>query len=138
MRHLLGLSAFVALAFPVLAEDNQDAAKKLNGAYELASVTIDGKPFPGKKETTTFTIKDGTITVKEGDKKEETSKFTVDASKTPHTIDIMPQGKTDRPVTGIYELKDMDLTLVISEGKDRPTDIKGGKDQMVIKLRKKQ
>jgi len=105
-------------------------------------MTVGGKADDKKKdEVTAFVIKDGEITIKSG-KKEETAKFTLDPSKKPAHIDIMPG---DEKVPGIYETKETDkgleLTIAFSkDGKvaDRPKDFKGeGERSVVIRLLRK-
>lgn len=138
MRQILGSVLFLALAFPVLADDASDAAKKLNGTYDVVSVKGEG---PEKKDLPTFTFKDGTITISEGGNKEETAKFTVDATKKPAQMDIMPGRGKAETVLGIYEQKGMELTLafVHGGGGTRPKDFKGeGKGEVVLKLKKKE
>ena len=144
MKKLLSAVLFLAFAGAAsAADDPKEAAKKLEGTYEVLEITEDGKPAPKKKEGVTFVIKDGEITVKEGEgKKDETVKFTLDPSKTPPHIDIMP--RREKLVQGIYQTKETDkgleLTIAFREGKDagRPKDFKGeGKDEVILKLLRK-
>lgn len=144
MRRLATAALFLALAVPTARGDEKDdAAKKLNGTYDLVSITIGGKADDKKKdEVTAFVIKDGEIIIKTG-KRDETAKFTLDPSKKPPHIDILP-GK-DETVPGIYETKETDkgLELTIAFAKDgkaadRPKDFKGeGPGAVVIKLLRK-
>jgi uncharacterized protein (TIGR03067 family) len=143
MRRSIAAVAFLALAVPIARAEEKDA-KELEGSYEVVSVLVGGKPDDKKKdEVKSFAIKDGMLTVKL-DKREESAKFTVDKSKKPAHIDIMPTG--DDKVLGIYETKDTDkgteLTIAFKEGgpkeSERPKDFKGdGKDDLVIKLFRK-
>jgi len=143
MRQLLGIAIFLAVALPLIADEKEDAAKKLNGTYEVTSILIEGKPDNEKKDKVTLIFKDGTIQVKEGDKTEEDAKFTVDPAKKPAHIDIMPDKGPKDTILGIYELKETDkgaeLTIAIGKEKtERPKDFKGeGKDVMVLKLFRK-
>ncbi len=146
MRRLIVAVAFLAAAISVVrADEKDDAAKKLNGTYEVLEVLVGGKADPKKKENTTFEFKDGTIAIHEGDKKKDTARFTLDPSKKPAEIDIMPgmPGK-DEKVLGIYEVKESDkgteLTLSFAKGENeaRPKDFKGeGPRVVVIKLFRK-
>jgi uncharacterized protein (TIGR03067 family) len=142
MRRGLAAALFAVLAAPALAAD-EAAAKNLEGTYEVLSMTAGGKADPkAEKEKPTFVIKDGTITVK-GATREETAKFSVDGSKKPAEIDIMP--RSDEKVPGIYEAKDtpkgLELTIAFAKGKNgstRPKDFKGeGEGAVVIKLLRK-
>jgi len=144
MRQLIPAVVFLAVAIPVSrADDKEDAAKKLNGTYEVIDVLVGGKSDESKKDgKVSFVFKDGTITIKEGDKaKDDTAKFTVDPSKKPAQIDIMPE-RDKKSLPGIYELKESDktttLTIAFAKDGDRPKDFEGkGKGEMVIKLKKK-
>lgn len=129
MRHLFSTGLFLALAIPAVADDKEDALKKINGTYDLVSASIGGNTLPKKAGNVTVTIKDGAMTIHEADnKKEETSKFTIDATKTPHAIDFMPEGKNET-LKGIYELKETDkgteLTIAMAlEMAERPKEFK--------------
>lgn len=138
------VALLLALALPAARGDEKaDAAKKIEGTYEVVAVVIGGKPEDKKKdEVQAFVIKDGELTIKLA-KRDEKAKFTLDPSKKPAHIDIMPD--KDETVPGIYETKDTDkgleLTIAFAkEGKtaERPKDFKGeGKDVTVIRLLRK-
>jgi uncharacterized protein (TIGR03067 family) len=145
MRQLSSFAAFLALAIPIAAgaADDANAAKKLEGNYEVVSATRGGKPDEKAKDVTSFTIKDGKIII--GAKgKEMAAKFTLDPSKKPAEIDIVPEenGKGD-VIKGIYESKDTKkgFELSIAFGRDagaRPTDFKGsGDNEVSLKLLRK-
>ena len=95
-----------------------------------------------RDEVEAVVIKGGEITIKLA-KRDETAKFTLDPSQKPAHIDIMPKGE-DEKVPGIYETKETDkgLELTIAFGREgskaeRPKDIKGGENVMVLKLLRK-
>lgn len=142
MRRLMAAAAFLALVVPVTWADDKDAAKKLEGTYEVLSVRVGGKADDKKKEDVkTFIIKDGTITIKES-KREDTAKFTVDATKKPAHIDIAPA--VNEKVLGIYETKETDkgleltITFNLEPKAERPKDFKGeGPETVVVKLLRK-
>ena len=147
MRRMTAAVAFLALAFPVLrADEKDDAAKKLEGKYEVVSVTVGGKPDDAKKdEVTSFEIKDKTLVIKVKDR-DESAKFVLDPAKKPAHIDITPkEGGGDEVVKGIYMTKETDkgleLTLSFSKGgpnAERPKDFEGkGEDDIIIKLLRK-
>jgi uncharacterized protein (TIGR03067 family) len=145
MRRTMAAVAFLALAVPAArADEKDDAAKKLEGAYEVVSVTVGGKPDDGKKdEVTSFEIKDKMLLVKVKER-DESAKFTLDPSKKPGHIDITPKDETET-VKAIYATKETDkgleLTIAFSiEGPnaDRPKDFDGrGERDVVIKLLRK-
>ena len=71
-------------------------------------------------------------------KEEHKAKLKVDATKTPHTIDILPtegdsKGKT---FPGIYKLEKGEVTLVFTEKGDRPKDFKAEGEAMMIRMKK--
>jgi uncharacterized protein (TIGR03067 family) len=146
MRKTMAAVAFLALAVPVARSDEKDdAAKKLEGPYEVVSVLVAGKPDNEKKdEVTTFEIKDRVLVIKVKETRDESAKFTLDPSKKPAHIDISPKEGAD-VVKGIYAAKDTDkgleLTIAFSkEGPDaeRPKDFDGkGEHDIVIKLLRK-
>jgi uncharacterized protein (TIGR03067 family) len=147
MRKLVTAVAFLALAVPISrADEKDDAAKKLEGPYEVVAVLVAGKADDSKKdEVTSFEIKDKTLVIKVKER-DESAKFTLDPSKKPAHIDIMPKGGGgDEVVKGIYMTKDTDkgleLTLAFSKGgpnAERPKDFDGkGEDDIVIRLLRK-
>jgi uncharacterized protein (TIGR03067 family) len=145
MRRLFPAAAFLILAMPVALAD-ENAAKKLNGSYQVVDVVIGGKSDESKKDAKlSFIFKDGTITIQSGETKEEEARFTVDVSKTPAHIDIVPD-QGGKVVPGIYELVEAEasgtlLTIAFAkggEGNQRPKDFKGtGKGEVVLKLKRK-
>jgi len=129
----------VVLSFAREGVDPKDAAKKLEGTYEVLEVLAGGKPDPKKDEVKSVEIKDGQIIIKA--KRDEPAKFTLDPSKKPGHIDISP-GKEKLP--GIYAVKETDkgteLTIAFSmaDKAERPKDFKGaGKEDVVMKLFRK-
>ena len=141
MRLLTTAALFFALAgWTAAADEPKDAAKKLEGTYEVIDVLVAGKPDPMKNELKSVVIKDGEIIIKA--KREEPAKFTLDPSKTPAHIDISPEAGLTMP--GVYEVKETDkgteLTIVFRPGlkADRPKDLKGdSKEDVVLKLLRK-
>ncbi|MDB5311358.1 MAG: hypothetical protein JWO38_5560 [Gemmataceae bacterium] len=144
MRRMLAVVGLVLTAgwtAGAADDDAAKAAKKLEGSYQVVEATRGGKPDPKGKEVKSFTIKNGTIVISAGDR-DETAKFTVDPSKTPAHIDLVP--KDDHSVPGIYAVKETDkgleLTIAFTKGanESRPKDFKGeGEGDIVIKLLRK-
>jgi len=142
MRRLTAAALFLGLVCTARAQDDAaKAAKKIEGSYQVVSMTVGGKPDKKTDEVKSFTIKDGTITINDGNK-DETVKFTLDPAKKPGHIEIDPgKGQT---APGIYEAKDTDkgleLTIAFARGTggERPKDFKGeGERQFVIRLLRK-
>ena len=147
MRKILAAAAFAALAVPVLrADEKDDAAKKLEGPYEVVVVLVAGKPDEGKKnEVSSFEIKEKTLVIKIKGDRDESADFTLDPSKKPAHMDIKPKGDGNDVVKGIYAAKDTDkgleLTIAFSKSgpdAERPKDFDGkGDDDVVIRLLRK-
>jgi uncharacterized protein (TIGR03067 family) len=147
MQRLTTAALFLALALPAVAADDdaKAAAKKLEGSYTVLEGTSGGKPEPKAADVKSFVIKDGKITIEVKDEKEMIAKFTLDPSKKPAEIDLMPEegGKTET-IKGIYMTKETDkgLELSIAFGKGpsaaRPKNFDGkGEDEIAIKLLRK-
>lgn len=141
MRKLLAAALFAAVAVPVAgADDAADAARKLEGTYTVVEITQGGKPSPKAKEVEAVVIKDGQITIK-GKDREPPVKFTVDPSKKPAHIDILPGNKDHDPIPGLYEAKEtgkgLEVAIAFAKGGNgpRPKDFKGaGADDVVMRL----
>jgi uncharacterized protein (TIGR03067 family) len=122
------------------ADDPKEAAKKLEGTYEIVEVLVEGKA--DKKDAgKPVEIKDGRIIPKVKEGRDDSAAFTLDPSQKPPHIDITPKKGAKR--LGIYEVSETDkgteLTIAFSDNSDeRPRDFKGaGKEEMVIKLFRK-
>lgn len=146
MQRLIAALAFLTAAVPLaVADEKDDAAKKLNGVYDVIEILVGGKADPKKAENAKFEFKDGTIVIHEGGKTKDNARFTLDPSKKPAEIDIMPGAPgRDEKVLGIYDQKESDkgteLTLAFTKGPNelRPKDFKGeGQRTVVIKLLRK-
>jgi uncharacterized protein (TIGR03067 family) len=130
---------------PGAAKPNPAAeAKKLEGSYTVVALVVNGKPDKEGDEVKSVTIKDGTITINA--KGDEKASFTVDPSKTPAEIDLIPPGKNEDKVLGIYQTKEtekgFELTIAFSKSANgkgqRPKDFKGEGDRAaVLKLLRK-
>jgi uncharacterized protein (TIGR03067 family) len=147
VRHCIACAAFLALAVPVSRAADDDAAKaakKIEGTYAVVEATRGGKPEEKAKDVESFVIKDGKITIKVKNKdRDMVAKFTLDPSKKPTEIDIMPEDANET-LPGIYQTKDtkegLELTLAFGGGPnpERPKDFKGeGENEIALKLRKK-
>ena len=115
--------------------------KDLDGDWEAVSMIRDGKEGkpPGENKMV-VTIKGDAITFKQGDD-DHKGTIKVDTSKTPKTMDLMPEdgpakGKT---LVGVYEIKGDELRVCHGEpGKDRPAELssKEGSGLMLITFKR--
>ncbi len=128
-RRLLIASALAALVIlPALLRADEPAKgdKDLDGTWEGVSVLLNGKELPQPADgKMVVTISGGSLTFKIGDDS-HTSTISVDASKTPRTIDLTPddgrmKGKT---MKAVYEVKGDELKVCHGEwDSDRPKEL---------------
>ena len=139
---LLPASAFLVLSAWAIgaADDPKEAAKKLEGTYEVLDVTIGGKPDLKKDAIKGVEIKNGDFVIKLSGR-DDPAKFTLDPAQKPAHIDLAI-GTEKAP--GIYATKETDkgteFTVVMNLGEKggRPADFKGeGKEEVVLKLLRK-
>jgi uncharacterized protein (TIGR03067 family) len=119
--------------------DDKGEAKKFEGTWEVVKATGNGMPIE-QKSTLVLEGNKYTRTRPNGDT--DTGTFSVDPSKKPKTIDVMPgDGKAkDKTWLGIYELDGDSLKICLAEpGKDRPDDFtsKEGSGRMSAEYKRK-
>lgn len=128
------IGAVVLLTLLAGADAKDGADPKLEGTWVLTGGEVNGKVvdqmngskiiFAGK--IMQFVLK---VDPKEKAPKTEDSPFSVDTSKTPHTIDMKRKiGKKMEPELGIYEIKGDELTLCIGPIAIEGTFTKEGAD----------
>ncbi len=110
-----------------LAGEAGDANKKfleaIQGEWKIVKMVKGGMDGPEDKiARTTMIIKGEQVSVREGDgEPKEHAKMVIDASKTPATLDIHPDGKAERVVLGIVMLEGDALKLCFTKpGGERP------------------
>ncbi len=133
---LAGVVFALGVAAPLAADDATLAA--LAGSYQAVSVFKDGKESPAElvaafaakieKDELTFTVKG----------KEFPAKLKVDPKKAPAHADLSPLDGPDKGRTfpGLLKLEKGELVLAFTETADRPADFAGGKDVLVVRLKK--
>jgi uncharacterized protein (TIGR03067 family) len=131
------LTAVLVFAAPAPAEEKKDE-EKIQGTWTVVSRETDGKKTPDAElKALKVAIKDGTLTIDDGKKKEKVS-YKLDPSKKPKAIELTTEsGKETTP--GIYELDGDGLKLCWSEKvAGRPTEFasKAGSGQSVIVLKR--
>ena len=107
-----------------------DAAKKrqerLQGTWAVLKLVKAGQPAPADEvQKTRLVITGDKLTVKSDGKRDEVSRFTLDPSKKPATIDIRPEDGKDKSgsLPGIYKFEKGQLVLCFAQdGKARPTE----------------
>ena len=110
------------------ADDEPDKSAKtpLEGVWIAQSLESEGRPAPDKVvKITRFTFKGDKLLVRgnTGDGGEDKCSFTIDASKSPKHLTIMPP-KEDKPVLCIYEIEKDQLKICIRHANSdagRPT-----------------
>ena len=124
---LAGLTALLLLT----GDDAKDKAikadlEKLQGAYKMVSLEVDGKSVPEDKlKSSTLTIKGDKYIIKVKDQTYETQ-MTLDPEKKPKTIDMkfLDGVNKDKTAVGIYKFDDETFTLCrgLNPGQTRPQD----------------
>jgi squalene-hopene/tetraprenyl-beta-curcumene cyclase len=112
----------------------------LAGTWVVVSTTNGGQNDPQLKDHTA-TFADGKLLFKSKDGKEHAATYTLDASKEPATIDLVPadgphKGKT---LKAIFVVEKSELKLCVGkEGEDRPTAFssKAGEQTVLLTLKK--
>jgi uncharacterized protein (TIGR03067 family) len=133
LRHVLYLCGAFCLtqALAVAEKSNpNDTEKNLQGTWQAVDGEGNGEKLDEDKiKETLIVIESNTLGIKPDGEGRKTS-FTVDASKTPGTINLIPLdgGRKGTIVPGIYSMQDGQLRICINIwGKDparRPTEFK--------------
>jgi len=139
MKRFAMAGALMAFVLGGIVVADEKDLMGLAGTYKATSLEKGGMPAP-KEITEKFvvTIKGDLMKVGLGEGGEKAAKIKVDASKTPHHIDITPDDGPEKGKTfpGIYKLDKDELTLAFTEKADRPKDFKSEGDVILLKLKK--
>jgi len=125
MKKSLLILAAVAL---VAAKDdaNKKDMEKLQGDWAAVSMVRDGMDIPRDDAQAFFrTVKGDKYSVFRYDQVVNKWTFTIDATKNPKTMDVLPEGVDDKSKAslGIYEFDGDKLKVCFATpGKDRPAD----------------
>lgn len=145
MFRRVAVTVWIALApgMAGAADEAKEAAKKLEGRYEVVQILVNGQPDKKRDEVESFVIQNGEMRVQiKNRNRSEDAVFVLDPSQKPAHIDIRPKddGAKEIKILGIYEVKETDegteLTIAFArEGGERPKDFKGeGEGNVVLKL----
>jgi len=139
MKRFAVAGCLMVVAFTGIVLADEKALKELEGTYTVTALEKGGKPAPKEiMESLKINIKGENFSITIGPD-EKKAKIKVDASKTPHTIDIMPSDGPEKGMTfpGIYKVEKGELTIVFQEkGTDRPKEFKSEGEGMLMKLKK--
>jgi uncharacterized protein (TIGR03067 family) len=123
------------------ARDDKKEQDRLQGTWEVLSITVDGKEMPAERVKGAKLIIKGdhyTFMPPGGEKIEGVNK--IDPSKSPKAIDATRTNGPDKDKTalGIYEVSGNELKLCLGRpgGSERPKDFKGGEGLRVYVLKR--
>lgn len=138
MKRFAVAGALLAFGLGGIVLADEKALKELAGTYRVVSAEKAGTPAPKDVEKVKLTFKDDELTISMGGGQEKKAKITVDATKKPAHIDISPDDGPEKGKTfpGLYKLEKDDLTLVFTQGADRPKDFTSEGGAMLLKLKK--
>jgi uncharacterized protein (TIGR03067 family) len=123
--YFIPLTLALLSATALTADDKKDT-DALQGKWRIASIEINGEKIPTERfDKAVLTVTSDERVLKDDDKVVTRSKYKLDSSKNPKTIDIMiSEGDLKgRTLKGIYEIKGDTHTINVTiEGDDRPTD----------------
>ena len=112
----LALALLLLLPASPVRADAPQGDKDLEGVWEARSFIRDGKDEPQAPGKVLLTFRGDALTLRVGDEVRKAS-VTVDAGKTPHTIDMAYRSGPDkgRTVRGLYEVKGDELRICHGE-----------------------
>jgi len=134
------LVAIVALTLLALVQSADPTPPKLDGQHQIVAGERNGQPVPeADLKGCTFRFAGNKLT---GANKDGTeflvAEFTIDATKTPHTIVIKPTAGTnkDKEMYGLIERKDNTIRLIYAAaGAEKPTEFKTKENQAMYTMK---
>lgn len=141
-RFALVLGGLVFSALALAAEEKSAKADDpLAGSWEVVSMLIDGEA--NQIGEAILTCKDGSYTLKIGDRQIEAGKYKLDAKADPKTIDLEITEGDDRgkKQVGIWKFEKEQLVLCFAfpAADKRPKAFSGAKDseQILVRMKKR-
>jgi uncharacterized protein (TIGR03067 family) len=137
MKTLAALT--LVLSSSLLASAGDAGKKALAGTWQIVRYERGDKAKKEGLDKVRVTFAEGEIVFSVEGEKKEAAKYTLDATKKPHEIDIAPP-REQKVVKGIYKLEGDTLTIVTSkEGDERPAsfEAKGGNTTLMVLKREK-
>jgi uncharacterized protein (TIGR03067 family) len=127
LRTLILVAACSVLAAETPKEDaSRKDLERMQGDWQGVSWVVDGTPVPDDDAQCMFrTIKGDQYIVFRFENPRGKGTLKLDATKTPKTIDALPDGPAAKagPIAGIYEINGNTLKLCFAPpGKERPKD----------------
>jgi len=132
----LAVLSLVLIAAPAFAADKDREA--LQGTWKIEKATRGGMEMPAEmRDKVTLEFKGDEAIVHEPGK-DEPATYTLDATKSPKTINIKPK-KDEKQVQGIYELSGDTLKICFArEGGERPSKFESpeGSNLMLMEMKR--
>lgn len=132
MKRLAAAVLFAGLVGVATAQDADKELKKLEGDYKVKALAKAGNDAPAEVMDAIkgVAIKGDKLIIKI-ESQDKIARIKLDPSKKPAQLDVTPvEGpKKDKTFLGVYKMEKGELTIVFSEGGERPKDFKGDGDK---------
>jgi uncharacterized protein (TIGR03067 family) len=132
------IAGVMLIAEPGKQKAPSNDATSLEGKWVIVSMSDDGKDDPDARGVK-VTITRDRLTFVDRDGKEVVSKYRVDATKKPKTIDQSPADRETFTTLGIYEVAGDTARVCVAENvkeDGRPTEFKEGKGRILVVLKR--
>lgn len=123
------MNMLVLTTLALLAAPDDKQLEPFQGKWKIVSVLINGDEPPNKEdlEKSTLTVKGDERILRLGDELKTRSKYKIDPTKSPKTIDITviegDENLKGRTLKGVYDIQGDTMTVVLSLTNERPTDL---------------
>lgn len=138
---LRGCLLVLGMILPLLAQEadpNPPDAKRILGTWQIVKGLKDGVPPPKEMLDSRLIIDEKTITIRSERGLEDPARYTLDVTKKPAQINIMPMMGAPS-VQGIYKFDKEELTIVFGKpGDERPKDFDSKMISLLVLRRAKE